>query len=94
LFLDGNIFNRSVGYAWNEILRSFGKVKTTGQMKHSDSVAGPIALALLDRFAAGRSLKELGALFRSNEELELALRHRAVAALGIPLGKVTGSEDR
>jgi len=94
LFLDGNTFNRSVGYAWNEILRSFDKVKTTGQMKHSDSVAGPIVLAMLDRFAAGRSLKELGALFRSNEELELALRHRAVAALGIPLGKVAGSEDK
>ena len=94
LFLDGNTFNRDVGYAWNEILRSFSKARTAGSMKHSDPAAGPIVLAMLDRLAAGRSLKELGALFSSNEELELTLRHRAVAALGIPLGKVAGSEDK
>jgi hypothetical protein len=94
LFRDGDTFNRDVGYAWDEILRSFGKVKTTDQMKHSDLIAGPIVLAMLDRFAAGRSLKELGTLFRNNEELEFALRRRAVAALGIPLRKVAGSEGR
>jgi len=93
LFLDDDEFNRDTGYAWDEILRSFSRVETSGNMEENDAAARPIVLAMLDRFAAGRSRKDLGALFRNSEELELALRHGAASAFGIPLSKVPGSED-
>jgi hypothetical protein len=93
LFLDGKTFNSDAGYAWDEILRSFSKVETGGHMKQSDPAARQIALAMLDRFAAGRSRKELGALFRDKEELELSLRRGAATAFGIPLENVSGSEE-
>jgi hypothetical protein len=59
LFLDEETFNIDVDDAWKEILRSFSRAKTGGDVKHSDPAARPIALAMLDRFAAGRSRKEL-----------------------------------
>ena len=77
LFLDGGTMNRDVDYAWNEIIRSFSKVTATGEMKRSHPAAGSIVLAMLDRLAAGRSIKALGALFSSSDELELTLRNRA-----------------
>jgi hypothetical protein len=93
LFLDRKTLHTEAGYAWRRILRVFSKVQTTGDLSHRDAPTGPIALAMLDRFGRGESIKELGSLFRSSEELELTLRYRAVTAFGIPLAKVPDSED-
>jgi len=93
LLLDGKTLHREAGYAWRRILRVFSKIRTTGELSQKDATAGPIALAMLDRFGRGESIKELGSLFRSSEELELTLRYRAVTAFGIPLAKVPDSED-
>jgi hypothetical protein len=93
VFLDGQGLHRDAKYAWERILRSFSRAETNGQMTHKDSPASPIVTAMLDRLATGRSLKQLGSLFRNNAELELTLRHRAAKAFGIPVDKVPGSED-
>ncbi len=68
-------------------------IQTTGRITQTNSPASPVVAAMLDRFGTDRSREELGSLFVSNEELELALRHRASEAFGIPVDKVPAWED-
>lgn len=79
--------------AWGNILRSFGRIKTSGKLTHESEAASPLVAALLDRYGTGRDFKKLGSLFRNTEELELALRKRVASAFAIPLKNVTDSES-
>jgi hypothetical protein len=88
LFLAKGTLHRDAERAWKYILRSFSRVEATGRFLHSDYAARHIVTAMLDRFGTGKSIKQLGSLFRNREELELALRHRAASAFGIQLKKV------
>lgn len=93
LFLEERELNGEAGYAWERIARKFSRLGTTGVLAHDDPPAAPIVTAMLDRFATGRSLKQLGSLFRSSQEMMLTLRHRAAKAFGIPVDNMPDSEN-
>jgi len=79
--------------AWKHIVLSFAKVRTRGRLKYDDPPAQAIVGAMLERFAAGRSIKELGSLFRSKAELELTLRNLAARKLGIRLNRIPAKHE-
>jgi len=56
----------------------------SSRLAYSDISASSLVTAMLDRFGTGRKVNELGLFFRSNEDLELAVRHEAAKAFGIP----------
>jgi hypothetical protein len=93
LFLEDDRLHSEAETAWSNIIRSFLRIEADGSLTHKDDAASPIMSAMLDRYGTKRSTKQLGSLFRSREELELALRHRLAKGMGVPVGNVTSSEE-
>ncbi|HLJ27483.1 MAG TPA: hypothetical protein VKY85_12290 [Candidatus Angelobacter sp.] len=91
LFLKGGKLHRDAEAAWGNILRAFNRVETVGKLTRKDEAASPLVTAMLDRYGTKRKIKQLGSLFRSTEELELALRIRVAKAFDIPVENVTDS---
>jgi hypothetical protein len=94
LLLNGEELHKSAGYAWRRILDLFSKIESTGGLSSTDVLARPLVLAMLDGLGQDLSLsvRALGPLFRSKNELEIAARQQAAAAFGIPLENVPDSE--
>ncbi|HVN17451.1 MAG TPA: hypothetical protein VMU05_01720 [Dongiaceae bacterium] len=93
LFLRSGEMSQHTEEAWKHIVLSFAKVRTRGRLKYDDPPAQAIVGAMLERFAAGRSIKELGSLFRSKAELELTLRNLAARKLGIRLNRIPAKHE-
>jgi hypothetical protein len=91
LLLSNGGLHEEAQRAWKYIVRSFRKIETRGRLTNRDAPASPLVAAMLERLGKGRSVKDLGSLFRSNAELELALRHRAASAFGIRLDRIPGA---
>lgn len=67
------------------ILRSQRKCSVSGQVTASNKEALPLASAVLERIGRGQDPCRLASLFKTVDDLELALRKRMAKAFGIPL---------
>ena len=92
-FLQDGGLARHVERAWKNLVVYFSKITTAGTVAYSDISASALVTAMLDRFGTGRKANELGLFFRSNKDLELAVRLEAAKAFGIALDKIPDSED-
>lgn len=95
LLLQGGSLNQDAHYAWKHILYSFSKIETTGGLASTDAPARPVVLAMLDGLGQDSwpNVRDLGSLFRSKKELEIAARQQVAAAFDIPLENVPDSGD-
>lgn len=93
LFMDASRLNSYVERCVADILFKLLKAPTGGQVKVGEEAALPLAAAILDRFARGKTMDPLTALFADSAELELALRKRMAKAFDMELTDFPSTAD-